>query len=935
MAQKPRDRCVNVNFERAMIAVLNCAIISSLFPDDFGFLSQKEQRESCRMRTDPLRFFCFVIIVYSSVVLQRTSFVLAETTVEQAKQLAQTLKLRSLGPAFKPARVAEIAVDPNNRSTWYVAHGSSGLWKTTNAGITWTPIFDDDGSYSLGYVLVDPKDSETIWLGTGENISNRSVGFGDGVYKSDDAGKSWTRVGLVGSQHIGKIVIDPRDSDVVFVAAEGPLWSAGGDRGVYKTADGGKTWQAILQVSVNTGVTDLVMDQYNPDVLYASSYQRRRRVGQLIGGGPESAIYKTSDGGETWEKLTEGIPTVDKGRIALAVSPQKQGVVYALVTAAGEESGFFRSENGGEFWTRQSDYKVIDPQYYGEIYADPHQFDRIWTVDVFIHLSEDGGKTFKRQRWDMHVDNHAIVFDPDDPRHMLVGNDGGVYESFDQGVNWRHFTNLPTSQLYRVALDNAEPFYNVYGGTQDNGSMVGPSRTANRVGIRTSDWSGTRGGDGFQTCVDPEDQHIRYTLSQNGDLAKTDTRTGQTKSIRPRLPDDEPPLRWHWDAPLMISPHSAQRVYFAGDRLFRSDDRGESWQALGGDLTLDLDGDALPIMGRVWDDNAVQKDKFTTALSVITALDESPLKEGLLFVGTDDGLVQISEDGGANWRRIERFPGVPAGAYVSDISASEHESQSVFVAINNYQRGDFKPYLLKSTDLGETWTSIATGRAIQGFVWCVIEDLERKDLLFAGTEFGLFFSVDAGDQWIPLEEGVPTIPFRDLVIHPKEQDLVAATFGRGFYILDDLSPLRQLRDGKEIGEGYLMAPRDAWVYPENGYTEAAAGNFAMPNPVYGSRLTYYLPEALLKGGGNNRIMLFIESEDGRVVRRLPGPSESGFHQLQWDLRTLAQDASDRRPRLGALVEPGLYKLKLMRVVEGKESILGETQWLKVRAAAVE
>jgi len=385
----------------------------------------------------------------------------------------------------------------------------------------------------------------------------------------------------------------------------------------------------------------------------------------------------------------------------------------------------------------------------------------------------------------------------------------------------------------------------------------------------------------------------------------------------------------------MLSPHSAQRVYFAGNRLFRSEDQGENWEALGGDLTRDLDGDALPIMGKVWGEDAVQKDKFTTTLSVITALDESPLKEGLLFVGTDDGLVQISEDGGANWRRIESFPGVPAGSYVSDISASEHDARTVFVAINNYQRGDFKPYLLKSSDLGKTWNSIATSLPARDFVWCIIEDLVRKDLLFAGTEFGLFFSVDAGDQWIPLEEGVLTIPFRDLAIHPREQNLVAATFGRGFYILDDLSPLRQLRDdGKEIGDGYLLAPRDAWVYPENGYAEAVAGNFATPNPVFGSRLTYFLPEAL-PAGNETRIMLSIETANGFVVRKLAGPKEAGFHQLPWDLRTVGQNTSDRRRRLGPLVDPGVYTLKLLRVIDGKESILGEKQSLQVKAAPVE
>ncbi len=407
-------------------------------------------------------------------------------TVRLTSELVGELRLRSLGPALKPGRVADIAVDPRNRSLWYLANASGGLWKTTNRGINWEPIFDEGGSYSLGCVTIDTRNPDVIWLGTGENSSNRSVGYGDGVYKSADGGQSWKRMGLSDSQHIGRILVDPRDSDVVFVAAEGPLWSGGGDRGLFKTTDGGRTWKAVLEIGANTGVTDITFDPRDPDVIYAASYQRRRHVGLLIGGGPESAIYKTIDGGRTWKKLSNGLPAVDIGRIALAVSPQKPDVVYALV-CAGDESGFFRSADRGQTWTRQSNYKVIDPQYYGEIYADPHQFDRIYAVDMITNVTEDGGKHFERVSWRMHVDHHAMAFDPTDRNHLLVGNDGGLYESYDHGQTWCHFTNLPTSQFYRVEADNALPFYNVYGGTQDNGSIGGPSRTINRVGIRTSE----------------------------------------------------------------------------------------------------------------------------------------------------------------------------------------------------------------------------------------------------------------------------------------------------------------------------------------------------------------------------------------------------------------------------------------------------------------
>ncbi len=856
--------------------------------------------------------------------------------VQLNSELVSELRLRSLGPTLKPGRLADIAVDPRNRSLWYLASASGGLWKTTNRGNNWEPIFDQGGSYSLGCVTIDTSNPDVIWLGTGENSSNRSVGYGDGVYKSTDGGQSWKHMGLSDSQHTGKILVDPRDSDVVFVAAEGPLWSDGGDRGLFKTTDGGRAWKAVLEISDNTGVTDIAFDPRNPEVLYAASYQRRRHVGLLIGGGPESAIYKTIDGGLTWKKLRNGLPTVDIGRIALAVSPQNPDVVYALVYAAGDESGFFRSADRGETWTRQSNYKVVDPQYYGEIYADPHKFDRVYAMDMITNVTEDGGKDFKRVKWRMHVDHHAMAFDPTDAGHLLVGNDGGLYECYDRGRSWRHFTNLPTAQFYRVETDNHLPFYNVYGGTQDNGSMAGPSRTINRVGIRTSEWIQTGGGDGFQPRIDPENPDVVYGLSQNGAAFRLDKRTGVRTNIRPVQEPNGPAMRWHWDTPLIISPHSPKRLYLAGNRLYRSDDRGDNWQPVSSDLTRQLDPENQRLMGRMWGAEAVQKNRFTTALSVSTALDESQLEEGLLYVGTDDGLVQVSEDGGEKWRRMDRFAGIPRRAYVSDICASQHDVDTLYVAFSNYQRGDFKPYILKSPDRGRTWKSIAGNLPNRHVVWSIVEDHVNPRLLFAGTEFGLFFTIDSGRHWIQLRSGAPTIQFRDLKLQRREDDLVCATFGRGFYVLDDYTPLRHLQSHVLTQKASLFPPRDAWVYNEIGYVVAAFGNFTMPNPPFGAMIHYYLREDFTQND-SGKIVLSITDANDEPVRQITGPNSTGLHRLVWDLRRSPKSQGQekgrgrRRQQQGELVEPGKYTITLLEVFNNQETIVGKLQTIRVKS----
>jgi photosystem II stability/assembly factor-like uncharacterized protein len=692
---------------------------------------------------------------------------------------------------------------------------------------------------------------------------------------------------------------------VVYVASQGPLWAPGGDRGLYKSTDGGRTWKAVLQIGENTGVTDVVLDPRNPDVLLAASYQRRRNVGVLIGGGPEAGVYKSTDGGAKWNRLSKGLPAVDLGRIALAVSPQKPDVVYALITAAGKGSGFFRSADFGQTWGRMSNYRVVDPQYYGEIYPDPHRFDRVYAVDVRIHVTEDGGKSFKPAPWKLHVDNHAITFDPRDPKHLLVGNDGGLYETKDGGTSWRHFTNMPTPQFYRVALDNSLPFYRVYGGSQDNGSMGGPSRTLSRAGIRASDWRSYGGGDGMQPGVDPEDAGIVYTMAQNGALS----RSGEGR-IRPRTARGT--VRWNWDTPFLNSPHAPKRLYLAGSVLYRSDDRGDTWSAVSPDLTRQLDRDKIPVMGKLWGPDAVSRHLFTTDLSVASALAESPLLEGLLYVGTDDGLVQVSEDGGKTWRKGEKFPGVPEMTYVSDLFASQHDAGTVYAAFNNWQRGDFKPYLLRSADRGKTWTSISVTLPERGSVWCVVEDHVNRDLLFVGTEFGLYFTADGGKRWVQLKGGVPTVAFRDLEIQCRENDLVGATFGRGFYVLDDYTPLRHLSATTLAAEGALFPPRKSYHFEQ---TDAAEG-FTTPNPPFGAALTYYLRDGLPEMDAH--VLLTVSDEKGATLRHVKGSATAGVHRVYWDLRS-----GDK------LVEPGKYRVTLRKSVGGTLTPLDEPQVVEV------
>jgi photosystem II stability/assembly factor-like uncharacterized protein len=889
------------------------------------------------------------------------------------------LAFRSIGPALTSGRIGDIAVHPREPKIYYVAASSGGVWKTVNAGTTWAPIFDGEPSYSIGAITIDPNDPLVVWVGTGENNSQRSVSYGDGVYKSVDGGKSWKNTGLANSEHIAMIVVDPRDSNRVYVASQGPLWKAGGDRGLFKTEDGGKSWSAVLSISENTGVNDVVMDPRNPDVLVASSYQRRRHVWTLIDGGPESAIYKTRDGGATWEKQTQGLPKVDLGRIGLARSPAAPDVIYAIVEAADDEGGFFRSEDGGENWEKRSDYVSNGPQYYNEIVADPENVDRVYSMDTWMMVTEDGGKTFaKVGETFKHVDNHALWIDPRDTDHLLAGCDGGVYESFDRGRTWDFKANLPITQFYRVEVDNGFPFYNVYGGTQDNFSLGGPSRTVTAHGILNSDWFVTRGGDGFETVIDPEDPNILYAQSQHGGLVRFDRKNGEAIFIQPQPGAGETGLRWNWDSPLIVSPHSHTRLYFAANRLFRSDDRGDTWRPVSPDLTAGVDRNALEVMGKVWSVDAIAKNTSTSIYGNIVSLSESPLKEGLLYIGTDDGLIQMTENAGGVWSRTELPREVPERTYVSRIEASSHDVDTLYAAFDNHKMGDFQPYLFKSKNRGGDWTAISSNLPRNGAVYVIAEDHQSPNLLFAGTEFGVFFTVDGGSKWTQLKGGLPTISVRDLAIQRRENDLVLATFGRGFYVLDDYSPLRAATPDALEREAVLFPMKRSWMYMESqplglrGRSFQGDSFYAAENPPFGAVVTYYLKDEIrtrkkkrqdeekrLEGEGGvvryppwdelraedredePAIWITVKDATGEVVRRIEGPVTKGFHRVAWDFRfpdsrpTRLEDKPPDNPFAdpprGPMVVPGTYEISLSKRVDGISTPLGEPQKLEAEA----
>ena len=895
-----------------------------------------------------------------------------QTTSEKAKANTKTLdevlpafKLRNIGPTLMSGRIGDVAVDPDNPNVWYVGVASGNLWKTTNAGTTWKPIFENYGSYSIGCVTTDPNDSKTIWVGTGENNGGRHIGYGDGVYVSHDGGKRFKNMGLKESEHIGKVIVHPKNPKIIYVAAQGPLWSSGGQRGLFKSTDGGQTWRNVLSAGEWTGVSDAVMDPKNPNVLYASTHQRHRTVWALLNTGPESGIHKSTDGGETWSELSNGLPGSNKGKISLQVSPQHSNVVYATVELDDRKGGFYRSDDSGASWSKMSDYLGggTGPHYYQEIYVDPHRFDVIYQANVRLGRSSDGGKTWDNVEGDSkHVDNHAVAFHPNDPNFVLVGCDGGLYVSHDNAETYRFINNLPLTQFYKIDVDYDFPFYNVVGGTQDNYSQYGPTRTGNVQGIRTSDWKITIGGDGHDNAIDPTDPNILYCESQQGFIRRYDRRTGESVDIRPQPGAGEEGFRFNWDSPILISPHDHKRIYFGSKFLHRSDDRGDSWSRVSPDLSRNQNRFTLPMMGRVWSVDAGYDLMAMSRFGNITSISESPLVEGLLYVGTDDGLIQVSEDGGQNWRATDKIYGVPENFFVNDIKADLHDENTVYAVMDDHKTGDYQPYLAKSSDRGQTWELMTGDLPDRHLLWRIVQDHENPKLFFLGTEFGLFCSLNAGTNWHKIQGGGPNIPLRDLAIQKRENDLVCASFGRGIYVLDDYSPLRELsEDLMTDNEFHLFPIRQAlWYLPSDalGGPRGFQGDafYAAPNPEFGATFTYYVrddyktlrqkrkkAEAAQNAAGKDvpqpewdqlerealeepvKIYFEVSDTQGNFISRIDGNTSKGIHHESWNLRHSGVQGRGGGP----MAAPGTYSIQGFKTLDHKTEKLGPAQMVEV------
>ena len=829
-------------------------------------------------------------------------------------------KFRNVGPAFLSGRIADIAIHPNNENIWYVAVGSGGVWMTDNAGTTWKPIFDSQPVYSIGSVTIDPSNPSIIWVGSGENVGGRHVGYGDGVYKSTDGGKSWKNMGLKKSEHISEIIVHPDDSNVVYVASQGPLWSSGGDRGLFKTTDGGKTWNKILGGSEWTGVTDIMMDSRHPNIIYAATWDRHRTVAAYMGGGPGSGIHRSDDNGNTWKKLSNGIPKSNLGKIGIAMSYQDNDVVYAAIETDRTKGGVYKSVNRGESWTKMSNTVSggTGPHYYQELYTSPHKFDRLYLMNVQILTSDDGGKNFRELegRRQKHSDHHAIAFKDSDPDYIMVGTDAGIYESFDLAKNWHYFLNLPLTQFYKVAVNNAEPFYHIFGGTQDNGSAGGPSATDEAAGITNRDWYKTLFADGHQSATDPVYNNIIYATTQEGRFHRIDLETGEQVFVQPQALEGDPHERYNWDTPILVSPHDPARIYIGSYRVWQSDNRGDSWSPISGDLTRNENRIELPIMGRKqsWD-NAWDL-KAMSQYNTITSLSESPVQEGIIWAGTDDGFIQVTSNGGESWKSIPVTKlGLPERSFVNDIKADLFDSNTVYVSLDNHKEGDLSPYLFKSSDLGESWESISNNIPDNTLVWRFVQDHVKKDLFFLATEFGIYTSLNGGNSWQKLG-GTPTISFRDIVIQERENDLVGASFGRGFFVLDDYSALREMTEENLSSKGKLFKPRDAKLFrPRNSLGNTGGQFYVADNPTYGAVFTYHLndvpktsksirvqSERQLNNSNSDvpfpgydklsdemteksaSIILTIKDSNGNHIRNVKQNASNGSGKIAWNLR---------------------------------------------------
>jgi photosystem II stability/assembly factor-like uncharacterized protein len=903
-------------------------------------------------------FVSVILLAFSSTITAQDKQEKSEPDSLKNISLAG-LSFRSIGPAVTGGRVVALAVNPLDHSEYFVGAGHGCLWKTTDNGVTFSPAFDNQGSYAIGAITIDPTNPNVVWVGTGENNNQNNVIYGDGVYKSEDGGSSWKNMGLKESRQVGGIVIDPKDPNIVYVAAYGPSRIAGGDRGIFKTTDGGKTWNNVLSISKYTGCFEIHMDPRYSNILYAVAHQRMRYLYTGVSGGPESGIYRSTDSGTTWEKMSKGLPGGDLGRIGMAISPVNPDVLYAIIETE-KEGGVYKSTDRGVSWSKQGSYVSSYPFYFQKLFCDTKNVDRVYSMDVFMQVSNDGGKDWSNLGEDKkHVDNHVLWIDPDDNKHLIAGCDGGVYETYDQGKDWQFKSNIPLAEVYKITTDNDTPFYNVYAGTQDNNSFGGPSRTINSGGITNQDWYFTCSGDGFQTQVDWKNPNIIYSESQYGGLVRFDKKSGEQLYIKPYDFADTA-YRFDWDAALLISKFDNKRLYIGANKLFRSDDQGSTWKIISPDLTRGVPQEMQNLMDRSWSiDDLAHK----SSMAQLTAIAESPLDENFLFTGSGDGLIYYTTDAGKNWTKSST-PGLPEYACISQIIASQFDKKIAYAACENFTAGDFKPYLYKTTNGGNSWFLYNGNLPAEGSTFTIAEDNVDKDLLFIGTQFGVYYTVDGGNEWIQLKNGIPTHLVMSLTIQQRENDLVVSTFGRGIYILDDYTPLRHLDKETLKQDAYIFPIKDALMFIEaspfgfRGVGFMGAGFYTAPNPKVGAVFTYYLKDDIKSLKERRRdeekekqkknedikyppyttllnekeepeayLLFTITDEDGNVIRKIKADPKKGVNRIVWDfrynpftpvsLKPVDESIPWNQPDLGYMVVPGKYNVSLSKFQDGK------------------
>ncbi len=790
------------------------------------------------------------------------------------------LVFRNIGPATMGGRVDDLAVLESNPAVFYVGTATGGLWKTVNNGTTWDVLFDDlDDAVSIGDIAINPNDANTVWVGTGENNNRQSGSWGNGVYKSTDGGRTWKNVGLPNSKHIARIIVDPVDHDIVYVAALGSLWGAGGERGVYKTTDGGLTWARILHVDDDTGATELVMDPLNNKVIYAATYQRRRATWGFNGGGPGSAMWKSSDAGRTWTKLTQGVPAGHLGRIGMDVYRSNPNILYARIEHA-SESGTYRSDDAGLSWRKMSNTNPR-PMYFSQVRIDPNNDLRIYVLGVQIHISDDGGKTFI-ENGVLHSDHHAMWINPKNSNHIIDGTDGGIGISWDKGATWEAVYNMDLGQFYHVTYDMETP-YNVCGGLQDNYTWCGPTAVRSRTGIANDQWFQIHGGDGFEAQIDPTNSRIIYAESQDGNISRIDRISNERKSIRPLPARGDTPLRWNWNTPILMSPHDPATIYVGANRVFKSTDRGQSWTAISPDLTEATDREGLTLMGVTAKEFTIAKNDGVQTYGNIVQLVESPKQAGVLYAGTDDGQVHMTKDG-TTWTNITgKFPGVPKNSYVSRLTASAHEVNVVYATFDNHRANDMGTYVYASVDGGNNFRSIGEGISKGHAVTAMAEDPKNPNVLYTGTEFGIFVSPDRGGKWTRIKSNLPTVPIHEIIFHPRDNDMIVATHGRSIWILDDATPLQQYADALK-SDAFLFDMRGAMQFnPANDRGFVSDKPFFGKNPAHGAAISYYLSKP------QDNVALRIRDAAGTQVRELSGNDlvtarAAGINRVHWDLR---------------------------------------------------